>query len=81
MGVSENGTDEEIALQGIEAMEAFFHSIHMPTSFRELGVNASDQDLDILARKYAAAVGGSRGSAVKIGEKEAREIYAMARAR
>ena len=53
----------------------------MPTSFRELGVNAGDQDLDTLARKYAAAVGGSRGSAVKIGEKEAREIYAMARAR
>lgn len=53
----------------------------MPTSFRELGVNAGDQDLDTLARKYAAAVGGSRGSAVKIGEKEAREIYTMARAR
>lgn len=81
LGVSENGTDEEIALQGIKAMEAFFHSIHMPTSFRELGVNAGDQDLDTLARKYAAAVGGSRGSAVKIGEKEAWEIYTMARAR
>ena len=81
LGISEKGTDEEIALRGIEAMESFFHALRMPVSFRDLGIEASEEDLDTLARKYAAAVGGQRGSAVKIGEKEAREIYAMAKTR
>ena len=36
MGIAPDGTDEEIALRGIEALEAFFRRIGMPTSLREL---------------------------------------------
>lgn len=81
MGIKDEGTPENIALQGIEAVEAFFRSIHMPTSLKELGVSPTEKELDILAEKYAAAVGGSRGSALKIGRKEAREIYVLAKGR
>ena len=38
MNVEEVGSDEEIALKGIEAMEKFYHSIGMPTSIKELGL-------------------------------------------
>ena len=39
MGVTTDGTDEEIALKGIEAMVDFYHSIGMPASFHELGID------------------------------------------
>lgn len=81
MGIKDKGTPENVALQGIEAVEAFFRSIHMPTSLKELGISPTEQELDILSEKYAAAVGGSRGSALKIGRKEAREIYVLAKGR
>lgn len=77
--IKDTGDPETTALQGIEAMEAFFRSIHMPTSLKELGVFPTEKELDILSEKYAAAVGGTRGSAVKIGAGEARKIYAMAK--
>ncbi len=32
MGVTTDGTDEEIALKGIDAMVDFYHSIGMPAS-------------------------------------------------
>lgn len=38
MGVTADGTDEEIALKGIDAMVDFYHSIGMPASFHELGI-------------------------------------------
>lgn len=81
MDIKDEGTPENVALQGIEAVEAFFRSIHMPTSLKELGISPTEQELDILSEKYAAAVGGSRGSALKIGRKEAREIYVLAKGR
>lgn len=51
MGV-EKGTDEmETALRGIEAMEAFYRSIEMPVSIRELGVDPTDDQLREMAEK------------------------------
>ena len=38
MDVKPCPTDEETAILGIEAMEDFFRSIHMPTNLKELGV-------------------------------------------
>lgn len=49
MNVEEVGSDEEIALKGIEAMEKFYHSIGMPTSIKELGLELSDADIEKLA--------------------------------
>ncbi len=79
MGVAPFGSDEEIALKGIEAMEDFYREIKMPTNLRELGVEASDEDLALMAHKCAVGVNGSKGSARKLYEKDMLEIYKMSR--
>ena len=79
MGVEEAGTDEEIALKGIAALEDFFRRIHMPTNLRELGVNATEEDLKTMARKCAVGVGGAMGSAKLLREEDMLEIYRMSR--
>ena len=75
MGVEPAGTDEEIALKGIEAMEAFFRRIHMPTNLRELGVNPTEEEYAALARKCAIGVGGAQGSARLLREEDMLAIY------
>ena len=76
MGVPAGTADT--ALRGIEALEAFFRSIGMPTSLRELGVEPSEQDLLTLSRKCGAATGGTKGSAKKLHEPDMLAIYRMA---
>ena len=60
MNVEEVGNDEEIALKGIEAMEKFYHSIGMPTSIKELGLELSDADIEKLADQCCDACGGHK---------------------
>ena len=79
MGVPSTGTDEEIALKGIEAMEDFYREIKMPTNLRELGVNATDDDLKLMAHKCAVGVKGGKGSARFLKEEDMLEIYKMSR--
>ena len=79
MGVPATGTDEEIALKGIEAMEDFYREIKMPTNLRELGVNATDDDLKLMAHKCAVGVNGGKGSARFLKEEDMLEIYKMSR--
>ena len=80
MGVSADaGSDEEIALKGIEAMENFYREIKMPTNLRELGVNATDDDLKLMAHKCAVGVNGGKGSARFLKEEDMLEIYKMSR--
>ena len=80
MGIAPNaGSDEEIALKGIEAMEDFYREIKMPTNFRELGVNATDDDLMLMAHKCAVGVNGGKGSARFLKEEDMLEIYKMSR--
>ena len=78
MGVEAVGTDEEIALKGIEALEAFYREINMPTNFRELGVEAKDEELREMARKAMNFVGGKQGSAKVLYEADMYEIFKMA---
>ena len=73
------GSDEEIALKGIEAMEDFYREIKMPTNLRELGVNATDDDLMLMAHKCAVGVNGGKGSARFLKEEDMLEIYKMSR--
>lgn len=80
MDVPDEGTDEEIALKGIEAMEEFYHSINMPINLHELGVNATDEDLHLMARKCAIGVNGGKGSARFLKEVDMYEIFRMANA-
>ena len=77
MGVPAEGTDEEIALRGIEAMEEFYREIKMPTNLRELGVTANDEDLVLMAHKCAVGVNGGMGSARFLREEDMLEIYRM----
>lgn len=78
MQVEETGSDEEIALKGIEAMEDFYRAIKMPTSLKELGIEPTEQQLADMAYRCAIAVGGSRGSARRIYEEDMLKIYQAA---
>ena len=75
MGVEAVGSDEEIALKGIGAMEAFYRRIHMPTNLRELGVNPTEEELKTMAHKCAIGVGGAKGSARLLRESDMLAIY------
>ena len=79
MGVPATGTDEEIALKGIEAMKDFYREIKMPTNLRELGVNATEDDLKLMAHKCAVGVNGGKGSARFLKEEDMLEIYRMSK--
>jgi len=79
MGVAPEGTDEEIALKGIEALEGFFRRIHMPTNLRELGVDATEEDLVTMAHKCAVGVGGAMGSARLLREEDMLAIFRASR--
>ncbi len=75
MEVENTGTDEEIALRGIEAMEDFYRKIKMPTNLRELGVKATEEDLRTMAHKCAVGVGGKMGSAKVLDEEDMLAIF------
>ena len=75
MDVADEGTDEEIALKGIEAMEDFYRSIEMPVNLHELGVEPTEDELALMARKCAIGVGGAKGSAKVLDEAAMLAIY------
>ena len=77
--VDGSGSDEEIALRGIEAMEAFYRKVHMPTNLRELGIEPTDEQIVELARKCAVSTGGKVGSAKVLFEDDMRKIFEAAR--
>lgn len=79
MGVENVGTDEEIAVKGIEAMEAFYREINMPTNLKELGVDATDEELADMAHKCAVGVGGAMGSAKLLKEEDMLAIFKACR--
>ena len=75
MGVKNEGSDEEIAIKGIEAMEDFYREINMPTNLFELGVEPTEQELVDMAHKCAVGVNGSMGSAKLLYEEDMLAIY------
>lgn len=78
-GIEKVGTDEEMAIKGIEAMENFYKEIEMPISISETGINLSDEDVEMLAEKCSN--NGTRyiGSFKKLFKKDMAKIYSMAR--
>lgn len=78
MGVPETGTDEEIALRGIEATEDFFRSIDMPVRLSELGVHPTEAQLNELADKFSIACKGKKGSARVLRRPDMYAIFKMA---
>ena len=65
MDVEAAEDDYQTALRGIEAMEAFFRSIDMPTSLTALGVSPTDAQITEMAEKCIQAVGGKTLGVVK----------------
>ena len=78
MGVRPSGTREELALKGIEACEEWFKSLGMPVSIGELGVKPTQDDLKLMAKKWAENNGGAKGSCRVLKEEDALKIYAAA---
>ena len=78
MEVEPGANDEETALKGIEAMEAFYRRIGMPTSIHELGVDPTEEQIKIMAHNAIIASGGKRGSARVLYEDDFIEIYKAA---
>lgn len=78
-GIEKIGTDEEMAIKGIEAMENFYKEIEMPISISETGINLSDEDVEMLAEKCSN--NGTRyiGSFKKLFKEDMAKIYSMAR--
>ncbi len=75
MSVTTDGTDEEVALKGIDAMVDFYHSIGMPASFHELGIDPTDAQIDEMARRCLEASGSALGSAKKLSLDDMIAIY------
>ena len=78
-GIEKIGTDEEIAIKGIETMENFYKDIEMPISISETGINLSDENVEMLAEKCSN--NGTRyiGSFKKLFKEDMAKIYSMAR--
>lgn len=78
-GIEKIGTDEEISIKGIEAMENFYKDIEMPISISETGINLSDEDVEMLAEKCSN--NGTRyiGSFKKLFKEDMAKIYSMAK--
>lgn len=79
MGLEDTGNAEEMAVRGIEAIEAFFREIKMPTNLRELGLTPSEEELKELAHKCSLNTGGHKGSAKVLYEADMLAIYEMAK--
>ena len=47
----------------------------MPTNLRELGVNPTEEELQLMAHKCAVGVGGEMGSARVLREEDMLAIY------
>ena len=79
MDVPSGSDAEETALKGIEAMENFYRSIHMPTSLTELGLCPTDEQLRTMAEKCFAGFGGPVGKIKPLSVDDMVEIYHRAR--
>ncbi len=79
MKVEDTGDQKETAEKGIQSLEAFFRSIKMPTSFKELELDPTEDEMKEMAHKCYVGTGGPFGSAKKLDEKDMLAIYEMAR--
>ena len=78
MKVEEEATEEATALKGIEALEDFFREIKMPVSIKEMGIEPTEEELQLMAHKCSDAYGGKKGSAKVLLEADMLAIYRMA---
>lgn len=67
---------QAVALEGISRFKTFLHSIGMPVSFKELGIE--HPDIDLLVRKFHEDKGQIAGNYVHLDHQASREIYEIA---
>lgn len=67
------------ALAGIEAMEAHFHSVGMPTSIHDLGIDLSEEQILTLADKCSFGRTRTIGIVRKLDTEDIANIYRMAK--
>jgi len=79
MNVTDGADDEETALKGIAAMEAFYHKIGMPVNFAELGIQPTDEQIWEMANRCMTACAGHTGSAKQLSCQDMAAIYKAAR--
>lgn len=80
MGVRNDFMDtEKTALAGIAAMEEFYHSIDMPISIKELGVDVTAEQIKELAHKCSFENTRSIGSFQVLNREDMEKIYEMAK--
>ena len=78
-GFSRSGNDEADALRTIAAMEDYFRSISMPVNMKELGVDASDDDIETLTEKATFFGKRTLGSFMTLEREDIKAIYLAAR--
>ncbi len=67
--------DLSMAMKGIERLKAFFHSIGMPLTMKELGID--NPDIDMLACSLHLHKGDLIGGYVRLASKDTKEIYKL----
>ena len=75
-GVEESDDKKKVALEGIARLKAFFKSIGLPVTFKELGIE--NPDIDRLADSLHRNKGEFVGNYVKLTKKDSKEIYRLA---
>lgn len=75
----EGKDDKDLALAGIEAMEAFYRSIHMPASLKELGIEPTDDQIEEMAYKCTFMGRRTVGGFKSLGREDIIKIYHAAR--
>ena len=70
------GTMEEIAAEGIRRLEAFYRSMGLAITLHENGIGS--EDIDRMAERAVALMGGSVGTFVKLGVPDCKAIYELA---
>lgn len=80
MGIPYDYADpEKTVLLGIEALEDFFRSIHMPVTIAELGVELKEEQIQELAYKCSHMEKRTVGGIQKLDRHDMEEIYRMAK--
>lgn len=73
------GSVEEKAVAGIEAMEEFYRSIGMPTNIQELGIALTDEQIEELAEKCTFFGKRKIGAFMPLDKEDIIKIYHMAK--
>ena len=78
MGVEAEGkSDEMVIAEGIEALKAFYHSIDLTTSMREL-TGVENPDIEALVKSLNGNMGDTLGFYVPLSMEDCAEIYRLA---